>query len=1031
MGGGYIGNKTSIDLGARYYTKKEVDSSFYKIGDNTGVIHTTRLIGSSSKRSYTLSRTPESKNNTQVFINGIYQNKETYNITGDVLTLSESPENGFEIEVIIISSHLYSDQDDSAHNLTYNPVTGAESGSIVISIEDKLRTITGFVDHAKQDTLISNMYEVTGIHNSVLFVSGFWEIGDGGGGIFFWDSNIEKSRHNGGTVIDPDKCVHIQPGVIVDNYFSPSNSGYGCWLRVYKDTPSVKWFGAKGNDIDDTVAITHAIKYSETLEFPGGIYTSAEIHIETNTNLILDKNATLKLKNNSNKRLLYINEDVGNFSMIGGLVDGNRLNQITKKNLIVSESGYSTFSDMVFKNASQFAIRSSNITRVSNCIITDSESGISISPSRIDYDTQLAIIDNKLSVENTGIEVLKSADNISRYRSVIIENNQVITQNINESNVYITSRSGLRYTGNHCIGGWRCYFQDGNGGIISGNIFENQRIGMQIDNYSSLDVSDNQLRGEENGKIGIEHGALSQNYNNIFNSNHIQGYDIAVAKITDINNKVMFLNNVCHDAPIIIENSCGFTISNNKFSNSDTSIRLLGSTCDIQNGIINNNVFSTVGICIALNPTPGKEVKQVSIQNNSFSSVGTCILHDKSTGNIEYISIVGNTFIGVLELLNSPTDSDFPTSLLWKDNRGDTININATTNLPYGQIIYGERFVLNDVGGLHVPVGNNSHAIGQQLKISYYGHLNQVSLFVPNHSIPNSTFNFDSDNRYLVLEWSGNQWEDVTSRAATFNVPGIISIATFEECRDGVIETKAVAPFGLKGLLNDDTIVETHGWSSYKIDNEINTRITQAIQDIPYATTTKSGVIKLATLTECEDGTNSYKAVTPVGLRGIIDDNVVVTIKTWSSEKIQNFVEEMNGVRLVEESHIHDQCPVLFTKTPQQDRILDVNMSPMSLYYVPNRGSLNAVSFNSLSDKRYKNNIETIHDPMNIIDNIRGVHFNWKHNNEKSYGVIAQELEKIIPDLVSTSSETGIKTVNYDGLVGILLEAIKILKNRE
>ena len=51
--------------------------------------------------------------------------------------------------------------------------------------------------------------------------------------------------------------------------------------------------------------------------------------------------------------------------------------------------------------------------------------------------------------------------------------------------------------------------------------------------------------------------------------------------------------------------------------------------------------------------------------------------------------------------------------------------------------------------------------------------------------------------------------------------------------------------------------------------------------------------------------------------------------------------------------------------------------------------------------------------------------FNWKENDRKSYGVIAQELEEFLPDLVSDGE---IKTVNYNGIIGVLIEAVKELK---
>jgi hypothetical protein len=53
---------------------------------------------------------------------------------------------------------------------------------------------------------------------------------------------------------------------------------------------------------------------------------------------------------------------------------------------------------------------------------------------------------------------------------------------------------------------------------------------------------------------------------------------------------------------------------------------------------------------------------------------------------------------------------------------------------------------------------------------------------------------------------------------------------------------------------------------------------------------------------------------------------------------------------------------------------------------------------------------------------IRGVTFDWKDGNRASAGVIAQEIEKVLPELVHGDDT---KTVNYNGLIGLLIECVK------
>ena len=85
-------------------------------------------------------------------------------------------------------------------------------------------------------------------------------------------------------------------------------------------------------------------------------------------------------------------------------------------------------------------------------------------------------------------------------------------------------------------------------------------------------------------------------------------------------------------------------------------------------------------------------------------------------------------------------------------------------------------------------------------------------------------------------------------------------------------------------------------------------------------------------------------------------------------------------------------------------------------------GITTSTDFDSLSDQNLKTNIETISTPLDKIQRIRGVNFDWKETQRSSMGVIAQEVEKVFPQLVH-GDET--KTVNYNGLIGLLIECIK------
>jgi len=85
-------------------------------------------------------------------------------------------------------------------------------------------------------------------------------------------------------------------------------------------------------------------------------------------------------------------------------------------------------------------------------------------------------------------------------------------------------------------------------------------------------------------------------------------------------------------------------------------------------------------------------------------------------------------------------------------------------------------------------------------------------------------------------------------------------------------------------------------------------------------------------------------------------------------------------------------------------------------------GVVTATDFNSTSDIRLKTNIKRIEDPLAKVIRIEGVTFDWKEWNKPALGVIADQVEEVIPELVQGTDP---KTVNYNGLIGLLIEAVK------
>jgi len=94
-----------------------------------------------------------------------------------------------------------------------------------------------------------------------------------------------------------------------------------------------------------------------------------------------------------------------------------------------------------------------------------------------------------------------------------------------------------------------------------------------------------------------------------------------------------------------------------------------------------------------------------------------------------------------------------------------------------------------------------------------------------------------------------------------------------------------------------------------------------------------------------------------------------------------------------------------------------------SLSFNPHTGTVSATIFSTTSDETLKENVKTIENAINTISQLRGVTYTWKNNGEHSMGLIAQEVEKVLPIVVRQSEDK--KTVDYQNIIGLLVEAIK------
>ena len=99
---------------------------------------------------------------------------------------------------------------------------------------------------------------------------------------------------------------------------------------------------------------------------------------------------------------------------------------------------------------------------------------------------------------------------------------------------------------------------------------------------------------------------------------------------------------------------------------------------------------------------------------------------------------------------------------------------------------------------------------------------------------------------------------------------------------------------------------------------------------------------------------------------------------------------------------------------------------------INSEGDVIAFSTSTLSDRELKTEITTIENSLDKIKELNGVEFVWKSNGNKSAGLIAQDVQKVLPQAVKQKvslDETRINlVVDYNAVIGLLVESVKELQ---
>ena len=182
-----------------------------------------------------------------------------------------------------------------------------------------------------------------------------------------------------------------------------------------------------------------------------------------------------------------------------------------------------------------------------------------------------------------------------------------------------------------------------------------------------------------------------------------------------------------------------------------------------------------------------------------------------------------------------------------------------------------------------------------------------------------------------------------------------------------------------------------------------------------------------ATLGQLGDFIGTY----PNSVYTSVRDNSATWTNSIDGSGSSGYIPKFNGTTSVANSILFDDGDQIVVNgtSPQSTNKLTVNGGT----YID--GTLNVTgditAFFS-SDIALKDNVVNIDDALVKVESINGVKFDWNDkstNTGHDVGVIAHEIEEILPEIVATRQD-GYKAVRYEKLVPVLIEAIKELSER-
>tara|TARA_B100001057_G_scaffold12051_2_gene11418 strand:+ start:14727 stop:15911 length:1185 start_codon:yes stop_codon:yes gene_type:complete len=275
------------------------------------------------------------------------------------------------------------------------------------------------------------------------------------------------------------------------------------------------------------------------------------------------------------------------------------------------------------------------------------------------------------------------------------------------------------------------------------------------------------------------------------------------------------------------------------------------------------------------------------------------------------------------------------------------------------------------------------------------------------------------------------------------------SKAVFEDASDNIVLGAAPTVTNASGDLTFDVVgsiildADNNGEVSFQDAGTEIGKIFNSSSDFAF----EAGVQDKDIIFKGNDGGTGITALTlDMSAAGAATFNSSVTHKGSTASSASNFISSWNSTGQSYYGYLYADSggTGIFSHSSAaiQEGIYFQNSTDKTIFYnqgaargqIDGSGNVifvgNITAYGSTSDIRLKENIEIISNPLDKVKKLKGVTFNYKKDGKKSTGLIAQDLEKVLPEAVYESSDIDDDddkhlAIRYGNTVGLLVEAIK------